>query len=352
VFILLLFLLLATASLHATETDHAAAVRRALAQKGNWAPTIEADESSTESDVKKIAQRAFRQTIPGYQATKADQWLRAGAAQDDINTAPSKGDAAYLGTNLTLYQIIDALTQKDESLQAANALSGTTPHEIASGFTEEENMNQFGGIPPQKLMRAARPLSKVAYGVSPFLHELHQTALGKRVGAKLPHSTFTQQNAAAKTLGAANLAGFALDTVHGMINQKNDRLTPEEAALLSYLNRREGVPTDITEYKKFMKSTAKARQIINVLGQAAIPMLLSLRSDKTPISFVGNAAGIADSALSILQRYRTRRLIKTIKEIAPTIQRELEHNPPTKNELEQNKQHGAMPFNFMGADTL
>jgi hypothetical protein len=49
--------------------------------------------------------------------------------------------------------------------------------------------------------------------------------------------------------------------------------------------------------------------------------------------------------MSMIERQKTRNLIKKIKEIAPMIQQELAANPPTIQERDENKQQ-AMSFDM------
>ncbi len=296
--------------------------------------------AGTEAISAELARRERLEQKSGYQLAQAQRWLRDEYAQPPLDNTPKKSTIFRHGTNMTIYQIIDSILTKDESLRASQSLSKKTPHEIAAGFSEDPSEQIPGMVSPQKLMRLARPLTKLGYGASAFAHEISTLAPVQKAFGTWPKTAFPVQSKTAKALGTANLAALAGDTVHSLINTEYDSLTPEEAALLSYLNRREGVPQEITEHKKFMRTTAKARQIISVLGQAVLPFLTALSKNKEAAGYIGNTAGIADSALSMLQRYRTRKLIKTIKEVAPTIKHELEANPPTEQEKAANRQMG------------
>lgn len=310
--------------------------------------------SSEDEAEKKLKKHFALSKTAGYKAEKTDRWLRKGAPQkkdngDAIDTTRSGFDIAQSGAGLTIYQMIDALIAQDEAMKLAEGLEGKTPHEVARGFEDNAQTNPLGGyITPNKISQAIRPLSKLAYSGVPFAHEVTQNKLIKNTYGTWGAKVFPKQSAAAKTLGAANLTGVIADAAHNLINRKNNRLTAEEAALLSYLNRREGVPTDITDYKKFMKRSTRARQLINILGQGAVPIAMAAllkKEHKPSAAYVGNAAGIADSVLSMIERHKTRSLIKKIKSIAPTIKRELEATPPTQKEIDQNKQN-ATPFDM------
>ena len=297
--------------------------------------------------------KLFLKKKPANKAKAAYEWLYKGASQKDdagkpIDTKRSQLSIAGSGAGMTAYQLVDSLIAQNEGMKIADNIDKKTPHAVMQGFSEEAKLNPLGGFAtPSKIARAVRPLSKLGWSASSFAHELTKIPAVEKKWGKWRSDVFPKHHAAAKALASANLTSLAADTVHSLINRKNDSLSAEEATLLSYLNRRKGVPTDITNYKKFMERSTRARQLINILGQGAIPFLIAslAKNNRTAAAYVANAAGIADSAMSMIERQKTRNLIKKIKEIAPMIQQELAANPPTIQERDENKQQ-AMSFDM------
>jgi hypothetical protein len=307
--------------------------------------TVRPSTAQQATDITKKKELSL-QKRPSYKAKKAYKWLHKGAVQQDdtgkpINTNRSRLSIAGSGAGMTAYQLIDSLIAQDEAVRIADSIDKKTPHEIMQGFTHQSEVNQLGGFAsPSKIARAIRPLSKIGWGTSSFAHELTKIPAIEKEWGKWRNDVFPKQHPVTKVLGSANLAGLAADTVHSLIHRKNDSLSAKEATLLSYLNRREGVPSDITNYKNFIQWSTRARQLINILGQGAIPFLIAslAKNNRTAAAYVANSAGIADSIISMIERQKKRNLMKKIKEIAPLIQKELAANPPTEQERNQNKQ--------------
>ncbi len=250
---------------------------------------------------------------------------------------------------LGAYALVDGFLQSNEATKLARGLKGKTPHEVAEGF-KDMSVSMDGVNSIETIMRYVRPVTKVAYGVMPFANSLSRNKHIRKLfpGEGVNEHVFTPpQNTTNKALGALNLAALGSSLIHNAATRHNGKLNEREAYLLSYLNRRYGTPTDITEYRKTIKKLAKTRFITQMLGQYAAPILLSLlmpnlnKKDSqtafSPAMAVANTAGVIDSLLTMWQRHKTQKLIKDIKRIAPRIEEELVRNPPTAQEREADK---------------
>jgi len=250
---------------------------------------------------------------------------------------------------LGAYMLGDGFLQKYEANKLAKALKGKTAHDVEEGFKDMgqslDGVNSF-----EKIMRYVRPITKTAYGVMPFADSISRNKYVRKLfpGEGVNEHVFTPpQNTTNKVLGALNLATLGSSLIHNAITSGNVKLNGREAYLLSYLNRRHGVPTDIVEYKQMIKKLSKARFLTQIFGQYAAPVLLAMlkpnlnkKEDATafsPAMAVANTASVLDSLLGMWQRHKTQQLIKKIKKAAPLVEEELLRNPPTLQEREADK---------------
>jgi|GEM_PF-5614520 len=237
------------------------------------------------------------------------------------------------------YSVADALYQRHGATKEADALTGTTPQAV---FNKEDN--NFGGQNPLNQMgfpslstsaAIARNIVKASYGLGAFAPTL---AKSKRIKNLLGIPDGSQQpfHAGIRGLGVANLLAQAAALGYGA-SSKNTKLNAHEARLLSYANRRYGVMPEIERYKRFFKTTADLRLALQVGGQAILPLLALLvwhgkKKGANAALISGNITGLIDSALTIWQKHRQKRMIKQLKSIMPALEEELENNPPTETE--------------------
>ncbi len=255
---------------------------------------------------------------------------------------------------LALYHGLDGALQHQETVKKGEGLSSKTARDIHDGFKDSigfslDNQNSISSI-----ARAVRPITSIGYGLTPWANEIATSRLNKLFPEH--HHTFRKQSPLSKGAGLANLATLAANGMYTFATRKNSTLNAKDAYLLSYFNRRHGVPHEITGYKKTMSTLAKARWVIRVVGLAALPGLLAAFSkgkhaDKSiatsPAMLIGNLAGIADSLMSIFERYRTQRMIKQIKKVTPLVEQELRQRPPTAEEKAADQEAGET-LNFQG----
>jgi hypothetical protein len=246
-----------------------------------------------------------------------------------------------------LYQGVDGALQYRETTKKGEGLSSKTAREVHGGFKDSLSFSLDGRNSLSSIARAVRPVTSIGYGLMPWAQEIAASPIGKALPGH--HHTFKKQSPLSKGIGLANLATLGINGVYNLSSRKNSSLNAKEAYLLSYLNRRHGIPLEIRKYKKDMSTLAKARWLVRVIGLAGLPALLALFSkgkDATtgiatsPAILVGNLASIADSLMGIFERYRTQRLVKEIKKITPFIEEELKQRPPTAQEKEADREAG------------
>ena len=259
---------------------------------------------------------------------------------------------AHIGkAGLAAYQGLDSSLAYHETTKKAKGLEGKTFNDVQEGF-QSFNYKPDGMTSASTILRAIRPVASVSYGLLPWAHEIAKSKVGQKLIPNDHKNTrrLTQQSNMSKSFGAANLLATATNELYDRINHRNTKLTSREAYLLSYLNRRHGVPLDIQHYKKSMSVLAKIRWLIRVVGMAALPALIAVftRGKKlttSPAFLAGNLASIADALAGMYETYRTQRLIKKIRAIAPYLEQELERTPPTQEEKAADKSEG---FDFSG----
>jgi len=244
---------------------------------------------------------------------------------------------------LAAYQIADSLHQESSSLETAKSLSKTTTADVHEAFDDSSTPLAPGMPSLGSLARLMRPLPKIGFGTAPFMRTVASSERGKQF---IPTSeveldrSFPQQNKYARALGAANLGALALDHTYKALTQQDVELALEEAEALAHANYTNGVMPEVTSYKEFMKTTAKIRKIVQIFGQGILPALTFLvagnQKNFSPAMAIGNASGVIDSLFGIAQRYRTRRLIKAIKEVMPALKQHLIDNPPSAEERAAN----------------
>lgn len=286
---------------------------------------------------------------------------------------PSFG--AFLGRHtgklgLGIYQGLDGALQYNETTKKADGLSAKTAREVQDGFKPTIGFALDGQSSISSVARAVRPVTSIGYGLMPWAREIAESRMGKALPGH--HHEFRKQSNLSKVAGAANLATLGINGLYNFSTRKNSKLNAKDAYLLSYLNRRHGVPLEITKYKKDMSKLAKARWLIRVVGLAALPGLLAvftkgkhappaspaaqaaagtvdggvdtpaqpepIKMATSPAMLVGNLASIADSLMGIFEQYRTQHLIKSIKKATPFIEEELRQRPPTPAEKEADKE--------------
>lgn len=283
------------------------------------------------------AQRARQLLGPDKEAPSTNEFIRRHRGK--------------LGTGL-LYVGPDSFLQQHESNKVAEALEGKTLSGIMAGFKDSDHKVD-GQNSIEKMFRYFRPLTRATYGIMPFAPDLMKN---KRIKGILPAEgmakyDFTPQGTADKALGGANLATLTASLLYNAATEKDATLDAREAYYLSYFNRRNGVPTDITAYKNSIKRLAKTRLGVQMLGEYAAPILLAFLLNKRPPSSdgttfspaiaVANAASITDTLIGMYQRYKQKEMMKSIKRIVPFVEQELALNPPTMQEQAADKASSA-----------
>ena len=303
-------------------------------------------------------QQALLQTIDliqrskGLAETTQNHGITARKALEQLTPSPQERSLGTFVNNhkgklgMGAYQVADSLMQQHETGKL-RGLKEQTPTEIMDSFSGNniplDQNTSLGGI-----AKAVRPLTKASFSLLPWAYEMRNNKwLMQHLDIQAPHE-LKKEHVLGKGVGALNFAGLLADQIHSATSKKNRSLTKKEAYLLSYLNRRHGVAQDIKDAIKRMKRLSRIRTYVQILGQWGLPAILAMapgtkrtmENDQklSTAMMAGNIAGLTDSLMSIAQRNIRTNLIKKIKAVAPFIEEELIHNPPTQAEKEADKE--------------
>ena len=302
------------------------AVLKAYLEKKNGSPLVrEKMVNALRADLASLSRSTPNNAVYDVIAQELEESIGDTQTQHPLS---SFVDTYSPGIASSVYYGLDGLADVSHRDSHADALSGTTPHQVWRDMQEKSSISALSAL-------AGHGFGATQAAI-PFVNKFGNDA--------------SRHSDISKGLAGAHLGARSLNLLYHWLTSSANNLTPQEAEALAYHNRRNGAPDYLKAEQERIKKLARFRVALRVLGQGVVPMaLLGIKTPEgeeqytSPSLATANATGLVDSLLGMYDRYRSSKAMQKLREELPDMIEALEQAPPQQQELAEDAEIAGIP---------